>query len=99
MAGRSDERLIERTDAGASTLGSEGSVSDRNARSGVLSRSDRLRVFLSTDSEESREYHTSRLCTDFPVPAKSVSRTEAESDGYTFCWQCFELEMQSLADR
>ncbi len=63
----------------------------------VRSRSSHAVVYLAESATAESVYHTSRLCPEYPVPAESVRRTEAEDDGHTFCWSCFELEMRALA--
>lgn len=73
--------------------GSLGPGSDR-----VSSHSTQHVVYLPRDAGDGGEYHTTRLCPQYPVPSESVRRSEAEEDGHTFCWTCFELEMRALAD-
>lgn len=71
---------------------------DVGAPRGPRSRSDYLRVYLAEEPEGTETYHTTRLCPDFPVPAKSAARADVEDRGFSFCWQCFELEMLALRD-
>lgn len=68
------------------------------AQPGGSGRSSQLIVSVPEEAGPD-EYHTSRLCSAYPVPAESMTQAEAVDHGHTFCWTCFELEMRALADR
>lgn len=82
----------------ASGAQDEGRLSLRPGNDHVSSHSTQHVVHLARDAAGGDEYHTTRLCPEYPVPSESVPRNQAEADGHTFCWTCFELEMRALAD-
>lgn len=63
----------------------------------VASRTTRDVVYLPEGSADGSAYHTSRVCPEFPGAGEVLGRAAAEDAGHPFCWTCFELEMQALA--
>ncbi|MFB6267345.1 MAG: hypothetical protein ABEI31_06780 [Halodesulfurarchaeum sp.] len=89
---------FRRTDGGEEgPSGTEGANGSGPGRSPPFSsRSDQLVVYVPAEAGDTAEYHTSRLCPDYPSSATSINRHTAEDEGHTFCWTCFELEMRAL---
>jgi hypothetical protein len=98
MGAKSGDLGSETASSVAEGADAEGSPAGTGGLS-VESRSSHLVVSLPPETDESTTYHTSRLCPDYPVPAESVPRAEAEDEGHTFCWTCFELEMRAIGER
>lgn len=97
MGAKSGDRLGSETASG--TAAEEDPRSPRETgEETVNSRTSHDVVYLESQPEQGREYHTSRLCPDFPESADPTGRPAAEDQGHSFCWTCFELEMQHLAE-
>lgn len=96
MGAMSGNRLRSETIWGE-TEESEGSAPP-GSDAGVAARSTRDVVYLRDGATDTSAYHTSRLCPDFPASGEVRQRPAAEDDGHPFCWTCFELEMQALAE-
>lgn len=100
MGATSGDRLGSESESGTAVETDPPREAPETGEETVKSRTSHTVVYLANGSGETgdREYHTSRLCPDFPQAAEPIRRPAAEDDGHTFCWTCFELEMQALAD-
>ena len=98
MGGASNELSVEAPEGALGRAGSPETTTDRDTTAGIRLRAQRVRVYLPGEADEGATYHTTQLCSNLSTPAETVERERAEARGLSFCWDCFELEMQALAE-